>query len=247
MLRLLLWGASGRMGQALVVEIERAADLQLAGGVGSLGSANLGRDLGELAGLPPLGHVLQAEPPAGDWEVLIDFSLPTSGLKGVAQAAALGKPAVVGVTGLTSSQTEELQRFSERIPVFYAANFSRGIAMFMEMIAPEVQALWGGAGREGQMTLDETHHESKKDSPSGTALALAHQVGLPASSITAHRSGQFVFEHGLTLHLSDEETLQIRHSASSRQCFAVGALQAARWLHGRAAGFYSMGDMPRDF
>ena len=237
--RILLWGASGRMGHALVREIAGREGVGLAGGVASKGNPQLGSDLGELAQLPPVGVRLAAEPPAvADWDLVIDFSLPSSRLAAVRLAAEQGKPAVVGTTGLDEGQHAELRRLAERTAVLQAANFSLGVALMARLTA---QALPAARAFGAEAELVEKHHSGKKDSPSGTALALAERMGLQEDAIRSLREGDVRGEHGLLLRWPDE-VLEIKHEALSRSCFATGAVTAALWLRQQASGLYGMDD-----
>ena len=207
----------------------------------SPGSAALGQDMGTAAGLEPLGLEFAAQAPATEWDLAVDFSLAEADLTSVEAAAERGKPAVVGVTALSQRQQDRMRELASDIPLLYAANFTAGIALLnrwariMRQLAQQADAPLGAR-------IAEIHHASKKDKPSGTALALARHLDLPAEQVQASRTDDIgdECEHRVWLEL-DGEKIEVIHRAP-RRCFAAGALQAGRWLVDQPAGLYDMED-----
>src|SRR5579862_3488431 len=122
-------GCGGRMGRMLLAEIAAAEGCALSGGTAKPGSATVGADLGELAGIGRIGLAAGTAPGEliGDSDVVIEFSTPAASASHVALAAAQGKPMVIGTTGLSGTETETLRAAAKRVPIVWAANTSLGI------------------------------------------------------------------------------------------------------------------------
>lgn len=235
-MRVVVAGAAGRMGQLVVAELVAAGDVILA----TFERKN-----------PPVA--------VEGCEVAIDFSSP-EGLRSLIAALPPGTALVSGTTGLGSDVHALLAERATTAPVLHAANFSPGVALLTRLLA-EAAAAWPAADLE----IVEHHHRNKRDAPSGTALALARaaaqargttleEVAIygrrgstgerPAGEIGLHalRGGGVFGEHAAIL-ATEHEVLELRHSAASRSAFAQGAVRSARWLVGRPAGLYSVGDV----
>lgn len=256
-------GAAGRMGRMLVTLAAGDPALRVAGGIEMPGHRDLGSDLGRLAGLADLGVSLTAELPAGplDGAVLIEFTAPEPSLEHLRLAAEHGFGVVLGTTGFTAEQQQEIERLAARVACMQAPNMSLGVTVLLGLVEQAARLL----GSSFDIEVSETHHRRKKDSPSGTALALARaavagrqgrfedwavygregMVGeRPTEQIgvLALRGGDVVGDH--TVHFyGTGERVELSHRAQSREAFAAGALRAAAWLSGRAPGLYSMRDV----
>ncbi len=230
--RLLIHGASGRMGDALLRLCADNGDVQVVAAV---------------TRRPPPQRVVNGVPffagselggvPAFD--VAVDFSLPDGFDRILAACVARGVGLVSGTTGLSETQREALAAASAKIPALWASNFSLGVAVLADLVERAAQALprWN-------CDVLEAHHLHKKDAPSGTALTLgdAASVGGHRVNYSSIRAGDIVGEH--TVQFSGTgERLELIHRATSRDVFAHGALTAAAWLGGRAAGAYTMRDV----
>ncbi len=248
-------GATGRMGRLVLGELLDAPDLRLAAAVASPGWAAVGADVGTLCGRAACGVTVGRPGPEAfaDAEVVIDFSLP-EGLVGAVPF--LGTRALVtGTTGLDADQRARRDAHAERGPLLVAANFSLGVNLLLDLVRRAARAM-----PEADLEIVETHHRSKIDAPSGTALALAAaaeagrggpaerisgrsgQVGKrPPGEIGLHalRGGDVVGDHAVWF-LADGERVSLTHAASSRVTFARGAVRAARWIAGRGPGRYEM-------
>lgn len=227
-IRLLIHGASGRMGQSLLRLAAADSGLRVAAAV-SRGGA------GDAPGRLPAARL--AEAPAFD--VAIDFSLP-AGLAGLIDACARrGAGLVSGTTGLGSSEHAALDAAAAQIPVLWAPNFSLGVAVLQGLVRQAAAALPGW-----DADIIELHHGGKRDAPSGTALRLGEAVtagrGKPPSYHSL-RAGDAVGEHSVQLS-GHGERLELVHRASDRDVFARGALFAAGWLAGKAPGRYRIED-----
>lgn len=229
-LKLLVHGASGRMGRALLRFIEADEALQLAVAV----TASGGHDLGGVNQLP--ASRLDEAP---DFDVAIDFSLPAGFDALLASCRNRGRPLVSGTTGLSQAQREALERAGHEIPVLWSANFSVGVTVLAELVRRASAALPGW-----DCDIVESHHVNKLDAPSGTALMLGASVeagrGRPPAYASL-RAGDIVGEHLVQMSGAGER-LELVHRASDRDIFARGALHAAQWLSGQTPGRYAMKD-----
>lgn len=256
-------GCAGRMGRMLVAEIAAAEGLALAGGLASPGSPSIGQDLGELAGIGRLGVVGGDDPEKliRDSDVLIDFSRAAATAAHVAVAADLGKPIVVGTTGLSPEEESAVRAAAQRIAVLWAANTSLGINLLLGLVGQVAARL----GPEWDIEIVEMHHRFKADAPSGTALALGQAAaaarGVELSAVAdrgrdgltgqrqaghigfaALRGGDAVGEHSVIFAAAGER-LELTHRATNRGIYASGAVRAARWLIGKPPGLYGMKDV----
>ena len=231
-LRLLIHGASGRMGQALLrLCAEAPGRVTVAGAVSRKPQQRV------IDGVPQFGAVELNGVPAFD--VLVDFSLPDAFDAALALCVARKAGFVSGTTGLSDAQRAALAAAAGSIPVLWASNFSLGVAVLVDAVERAARALPGW-----DCDIVEAHHAGKRDAPSGTALTLGDAVAAGGATPrhASLRAGDIVGEH--TVQFSGRgERLEFIHRAASRDVFAHGALQAARWLSGRAPGQYRMADL----
>jgi len=179
--------------------------------------------------------------PAGPFDVVIDFSSPEGTLAAMEHALSQDAALVVGTTGLGPQVLERLRLASARIPVLVAPNTSLGVAVLRHLVREAARLLAGF-----DIDIVESHHNRKKDAPSGTALALAAAAAeggapVPPERVHALRGGDTIGEHAVHF-AGPGETIRLEHSAVSRDLFALGALRAAAWLAGRPPGWYTMED-----
>lgn len=169
--------------------------------------------------------------------VAVDFSHPDALDTVLSAVLDRSMPLVCGTTGYSPAQQAQLAQAACRVPVFQSANFSLGAAVLARLaaIAAKETSQW-------DISLTEIHHAAKQDAPSGTALKLAQLLALPPERVLSVRGGTVTGEHTVAFY-GPQEHLTITHCAESRAVFAHGALRAARWLMGRPAGLYGMGDM----
>jgi 4-hydroxy-tetrahydrodipicolinate reductase len=256
-MRLAIVGASGRMGRA-VVALARAGGLEI---VCAVGTTDAGRDVGELAGIGPIGVCvvdgLAAIEQCGA-DVVVDFSAPSATMALAGIAAAAGSAIVSGTTGLGDDARAAIDCASKRVAVLWEPNMSVGIHVLGRLVAHAAAAL-----PEWDVEIVETHHSAKVDAPSGTALRLAEKVrsARPATARTVHgrqgpsgpreaheigmhalRGGDVVGEHVVHF-MGGAERIELTHRATSRNVFAHGALRAAHWIAARPAGRYTLDDV----
>ncbi|KTG14018.1 4-hydroxy-tetrahydrodipicolinate reductase [Haloferax profundi] len=243
--RVAVTGATGRMGEEVLAAATDRDDVAVAFAVSrSAGGSVEGVAVEDAADLPTL---LTDETP----DVLVDFTGPASCVEYAAACAEAGVAFVSGTTGLSQGGFDSLREAAEDVPVLYASNFSRGIAALRRAVREAVPALDGY-----DIELTETHHNAKRDAPSGTALTLLEDIDdvrgdsprvhgregeAPRTEseigVHARRAGDIAGEHEVLL-AGNHESLSLTHRAGSRGVFAAGALDAAAWLSGRDAGWY---------
>jgi 4-hydroxy-tetrahydrodipicolinate reductase len=259
-----IFGVTGRMGQTLVRvlrEHDPARPLRLVGAVGSPRSSRLGSDAA--ADGAPTGVLVTADLRAAlrDAAVAVDFSLPQCVGDNARACMAARVPLLVGATGFDGATREVLKAAAAVIPVLVAPNTSVGVNLVARLVKLATRALGPGYDVE----ISEAHHRTKRDAPSGTALALGEVVaaergrkladvaifdrhGSDASrgtgdiGFTVLRAGDIVGEHTVTFAIAGER-VEIAHRATDRVTFAHGALRAAAWLPGRPPGLYAMDDV----
>lgn len=229
--RIVIHGASGRMGEALQRLAAERADLQVVAAVSRKVQSRVVDGVAqfaasELSGLPA-------------FDVAIDFSLP-EGFDGILATCVERHAALVsGTTGLAMSQRDAIATAATGIPVLWAANFSLGVAVLSELVERAASALRGW-----DCDIVESHHVHKKDAPSGTALALgaSAEQGGAEPRYASLRAGDIVGEH-LVQFTTLGERVELVHRATNRDIFARGALHAASRLAGRAPGQYQLRDL----
>jgi len=253
-------GACGRMGVRIVQLAHEDHELALAAALEAAGHPQLGKDVGEVAGLGRLGlPVTDHIPVERRIDAVIDFSLPEGTMHVLQTCVDRRIPLVVATTGHTSEQRAEIEAAGHQTAILIAPNLSLAMNVLMKLLGQAARML---AGKDFDAEILERHHRFKKDSPSGTALHLAkiiqqgmHQKHLrhgreglvgerPREEIGIHavRVGDNVGEHSVVFSTLGE-TLELTHRAHTRDCYVRGALQAAKFLAGRPPGWYSMNDV----
>jgi 4-hydroxy-tetrahydrodipicolinate reductase len=240
-IRIGIIGIAGRMGRLLAEEVA-AAGASLSGGIGRDGDA----------------RALFAASDA-----VIDFTHAHAAPVHAALAAELGRPYVLGSSGLSAVEEAAVAEASRRAPIVYAANFATGVNLVIALAAKLAAAL---PPAQYDAEIVEMHHRQKVDAPSGTAVAIGRAVaagrgttleeaGLEsgrdghtgprapgAIGFAALRGGQVVGEHTL-LFAAGSEHIALTHRSFDRRAYATGAVRAAQWLHGQPPGLYSMNDV----
>ena len=253
-IRIAIAGIAGRMGQALVNSA--GADITIAGGSERAGSSALGVAPG---GWTVSDSVAKAAQSADVW---IDFTTPTASLEALDLLKLTKvKAAIVGTTGLSQAQEQQIAEHARRIAIVRDRNFSLGVNLMIglvEQVAARLKADW-------DIEVSESHHRRKVDAPSGTALMIGEAAArgrdepLNDLRVPPHdgqtgprkegsigfsviRGGGIIGDHEAAF-ISDEEILSISHRALNRAIFAKGALAAAKWAAGQKPGLYAMRDV----
>jgi len=257
-IRIAIHGAAGRMGQRLIALGAKDAQLTLAGAIDAPQHPRLGEDAGLIAGIGAVGVPLSADLPAGV-EAVIDFSVPAALDSIVARCVAARVPLVVATTGLKPEQIEKLRAAAQQIPLVWAPSMSLAVNLTMKLTEMAAQAL---ADKDADVEILERHHRFKEDAPSGTALKFGQIVAgamgqtaarhgregrpgaRPHGEIGYHaiRTGDNPGEHTIIFGLLGE-TIELTVRASNRDCYAIGALAAAKFLVGQPVGLYGMSDV----
>jgi 4-hydroxy-tetrahydrodipicolinate reductase len=254
-------GAAGRMGRRLIALASTDPQLKIIAAVDSPTHPDLGRDAGTLAGIKELGLPLIGGLGSFKPEVVIDFSVPAAA-EAVAEACVSRHlPLVMATTGLTEPQKQRLQEAARSIPVVWSPSMSMAVNLAMKLVERAGAVLKDVSGGV-DVEIIERHHRMKEDSPSGTALKFGEliaaamgqtvhrhgrqgQVGKrPPGEIGYHavRTGDNPGEHTIVFGLLGE-TLEVTIKASSRDCYALGALAAAKFVARQQPGLYSMYDV----
>ena len=256
-------GAAGRMGRMLTRATHGREGVRVAAGAERPGADAVGRDIGELAGLGPLGVEVGDDRAAlfAASDAVVDFTTPVSSVANARQAAATGVALAIGTTGLSAADRAALAECAASAPIVFAANMSLGVNLLLGVIRKVAAAL----DEDFDIEIVEMHHRHKVDAPSGTALALAQAaadgrgVDLPAAAdrgrdgavgprrrgaigMAALRGGDVAGEHA-AIFAADGERIEIGHKVTDRGVFARGAIAAALWARGRPPGLYDMEDV----
>ena len=264
--KVVILGAAGRMGKALIRCIleEKVAGLELHGAVDLWDAPELGQDAGLMAGSKEAGVKLinNLEEAGASADVIIDFSSHFGTAGNAPRIAEWGTGWVIGTTGLNEEELAAIHEAAETTAVVLSGNMSLGINLLCNLVEAGARAL---QGRGYDIEVIERHHNQKKDAPSGTALMLGNaaaagydwvlndvqmdgRTGMPGTrpgqeiGFHAIRGGDIVGDHTVML-AGMGELLELSHRATSRDVFAIGALQAAAWVSGKPAGMYSMKDV----
>jgi 4-hydroxy-tetrahydrodipicolinate reductase len=263
MIKTIVAGAGGRMGGRIIQLINESPDLEVAGAFEKSDHPAVRKDLGEYLGTGKCGMTIASGLPEviDQGEVIIDFTFHTASLEHVRIAAEKHKPMVIGSTGFSAPEMEEIKNLSSSLPVVLAPNMSVGVNVLFKVVKDVARALGEGFDIE----ILEVHHKMKKDAPSGTALKLAQVLAQARSQdleqvavyerrgiigerkpeeigIQTFRAGDIIGEHTV-LFGGMGERVEITHRAHSRDTFVRGALRAARWIINQKNGLYDMHDV----
>ena len=249
MIKVVVCGASGRMGQTIGRMVKESSGLELVGGIDLKPGTFFGVDIVETKNMEAL---LKTKKP----DVLLDFTIASAAVESVKVAARNKVALVVGTTGFSSDQRAEMaQAIEGNVPAVISSNFSVGVNIFWQLIRDAGKLL-----KDYDIEVIEAHHRNKKDAPSGTAKTilqiLDEEVGSRrkqygregmmerANEIGVHviRGGDIVGEHKV-MFSKNFETIELSHRAYDRSVFASGALRATHWIIGKKPGIYGMSDV----
>lgn len=219
-------GSMGKMGQEIIALVQADKDLSL---VAKIDRGEKEKKNREVSDLPK------------DIDVVIDFSSPEVASDILQWCEKNGVALVSGTTGLSASQKEKFNQAAKKIAVLWEPNMSLGIAVLKTLLKN-----LGPLSESFDFQIEETHHRHKKDSPSGTAIALQEElvksVKKKIPEPISLRAGGVFGDHRI-LALSESEVLEISHRALNRKVFAEGAVAAAKWLSKQKKGRYQMTDV----
>lgn len=259
--KIVVCGALGRMGRRILEIALQDKEVEVVGGVehpDCISSLDLGEALGkkELKGKPLTSRLEELLPYT---DVVIEFSGNPTAAVGHTKLTTLEKKAIViGTTGFTQQEIEEIKEASKEAPVLLSPNMSLGVNLLFKLVEIAAKVL---KDKNFDTEIVEIHHRFKKDAPSGTALKLAQILSEVLDrknlvygrhgeaprrdeeiGVMALRGGDVVGDHTVFF-LGFGERLELTHRASSRDTFAKGAVEAAKWIKGKEPGFYTMFDV----
>ncbi|MBR4319055.1 MAG: 4-hydroxy-tetrahydrodipicolinate reductase [Oscillospiraceae bacterium] len=249
--KILISGASGKMGHAVAAAVSEREDCIISAGIDLKTDAyadfNIYQNFSELPEKP---------------DVIIDFSNPAALDNLLNYCLVNGVPCVLATTGYSEEQISQIKKASESIPVFFSFNMSLGINLLVQLAKKATSIL----GNQFDIEIVEKHHNQKLDAPSGTALMLADAINSSLdnqyhyvydrhsrrqkrekSEIGLHaiRGGTIVGEHDI-IFAGHDEVITLSHSAASKEVFAVGAVNAAVFLKDQKAGMFDMSALMSD-
>jgi 4-hydroxy-tetrahydrodipicolinate reductase len=267
MTKIIVTGATGRMGSRITALSNNYYDLKLIGATEKKGHDSIGKDIGTIVGIGVgIGETNvrltdKLEDIIDNCDVIIDFTSINSTLQHIKLAAERKKAMVIGTTGFSKEELESIKELSKIIPIVLAPNMSVGVNLLLKVLQDIARVL----GDDYDIEIVEAHHRLKKDAPSGTAMKMAQVIadavnrdldnvavytrkGLIGErtkkeiGIQTLRGGDVVGEHTVFFYGLGER-IEITHKASSRDTFARGALKAALWIANRTSGLYDMQDV----
>ena len=262
-LKIAVTGASGRMGQMLIKTIATGENMVLSGALEHAGQNWLGQDIGLVSGGQEAGVIVsdQIRDVFERVDAVIDFTIPAATVEFAKAAAETGTLHIIGTTGFTPEDIQEIEASAQKTAIVRAGNMSLGVNLLVKLTRQVAAAL----DVDFDIEVIEAHHNQKIDAPSGTALMLGEAAaegrGVVLQDVrdtnrdgivgarkkgdigfVAIRGGDIVGEHDV-LFASPSERITLRHVAQNRDVFARGALKAALWAQGKPAGAYDMFDV----
>jgi len=265
-IKVVIQGAAGRMGKTLIrcIQEQKVSGLELAGAIDLWDVPDIGKDAGLAAGTKESGINLTTDlaAVAPDADVIVDFTSHFGTAGNAERVAEWGTAWVIGTTGLGEAERAEVRKAAEKVPVVMAGNMSLGVNLLCKLVEEAARTLHA---RGYDIEVIERHHNQKKDAPSGTALMLGQaaadgagldlkksqmdgRTGMPGArtkeeiGFHAVRGGDIVGDHTVLM-AGTGELIELSHRATSRETFAMGALNAAAWVVQQKPGLYSMRDV----
>ncbi len=247
MIKVLINGCNGKMGQEVAKEIKKTPDIETLCGVDRKDTGDnsfpVFTDINNIDLIP---------------DIIIDFSVPVSTMNILEYARKNKIPTVIATTGLSDIELEKIDKYSKEFPIFRSANMSYEVNLLSKLVAELAKKL-----SDSDIEIIETHHNRKIDSPSGTALILADSINKALDNtmyyeynrhgkrekrnkkeigIHSIRGGNEVGKHSV-IFFGDNESLEITHNVNSRAVFASGAVKAAKFIVHKDSGLYNMNDL----
>jgi 4-hydroxy-tetrahydrodipicolinate reductase len=263
MINAIVVGAAGRMGRMIINAIQNSEDITCIGAIETSGHAVLGQDAGIVAGVGKLGVTIEdnLKSVIEKGNVVIDFTAAEASLGNMEIASQHHKPTVVGSTGFSPEQLEQVRKLTKEFPCCLAPNMSVGVNLMYKVVEEMARIL----GEDYDVEIVEAHHRMKKDAPSGTALQLgkviARGLGRKWEEVGVYgrrgligerskkeigmqviRAGDIVGEHTVIFGGMGER-IEVTHRAHTRDTMARGAVRAAKWVVTQNPGLYDMGDI----
>ncbi len=251
MIKITICGIAGRMGHEIINTVNEFSDIKIVAGLEISGHAMVGKKIDEIMVYDDVKKAMVG------CDCVVDFTNHKATLALLHLMESIPKPFISGSTGFDKHDFESIKEISRKIPIFIAPNMSLGVNTLYELVKYTSKSL-----SDFDIEIIETHHKLKKDAPSGTAKAILDVVkvnrpdlktvtercGITGErkkeelGIFAVRGGDLIGEHRV-MFLGSGEFIELRHYATSRRCFARGALAAVRFMVQKQSGFYTMHDL----
>lgn len=244
MVRIAVVGCTGKLGSVIIKNILNREDVKLSCGIARKGNQFVGKKVSELISCNDSTVVIDEIELAADCDVFIDCTNTEAFLNNnYEKYQKMNKPVVIATTGFSDEDKEKIDILAKKVPVFISGNFSSALYHFLETLEFAAKRI----DDDTDIQIVEFHHNQKKDAPSGTAImiqnALVHaNAKLTPEKINIHsvRGGNIFGEHEVIFANSKDEVITFKHQVSSRESFAKGAIDVAKWIVGQANGVYNM-------
>lgn len=238
MIKIAIYGCAGKMGARILSLASGDNDIKVVLGLEAEGHPSIGS---KLAGIEVSGNRDDIKTA----DVLIDFTTPDATMEHLDAALKYKKAIVIGTTGFSEYQTSRIWEAAKEIPIVFSPNMSIGVTLLFRLVKEAAEKLSKGY----RVRIIEAHHIHKKDAPSGTAKMLAKIIKeawmRDPDDIKSIREGEIVGDHKVAFE-SPYDTIELSHSAKTRDIFAQGALSAAKFIAGKRPKLYDMQDVLGD-
>lgn len=245
MIKLTICGVCGKMGKRIAILASRDEEISIVGATEIKGCSLAGVNLSKELKTSDMGVAISEDlnDAIANCDCVIDFTSPEASMSNLEITRKNKKPIVIGTTGFNDDHLRAIKEASKDIPILFSPNMSVGVNLIFDLVAKATKALGDGY----DIRMEEVHHVHKKDKPSGTGRLLAKMItdirkdisDIPIDSI---REGEVIGDHKIVFE-SNEDTIEIVHKAKTRDIFAMGAIQGAKFLAGKPKGLYSMKDV----
>ncbi len=252
--------ATGRMGQQIINQATSSSSVELVAAFCRSGHPFFGKTVRGTGSENDIKYTNEIQFGVSSSQVVIDFSLPSVSLSLLDVVVKSNTALLIGTTGFNQKEKETIEKASQKIPIMLESNTSIGANMMMKLLSVAAKSI----GQDAHIEIIEYHHKNKIDAPSGTAIKLGNIICEASNSnledrsvydrrenkhvraqdeigVSVVRAGDIVGKHQILFAL-DNENITIEHEALSRECFAAGALKAAKWLTHQKNGLYTMQD-----
>jgi 4-hydroxy-tetrahydrodipicolinate reductase len=234
MIKLGVLGAGGRMGRRIIELAKEDKDFEVMLALERRGHPMVGKELGAIKVSSSADGIFLVD-------AVVDFTLPDAAVENLNYVLKYKKPLVLGTTGFKDTQIDKIEEAAKSIAIIFSPNMSIGVNLLFGLVGDVAQKL----GSAYDIEIVEAHHKAKKDAPSGTAKKMAQAIAdATGRNIAVHaiRAGDIIGDHTI-VYAGNQERIEIKHQAHSRDVFAIGALRAMKWLVHKPAGLYSMQDV----
>ena len=238
---LVLCGATGRLGKEILIEVGKQSNINLIGCLASKNNKNFGKKISTFIESNCELELKASFEGISKPDVVIDVSSPEA-FEDIVKFSEVNKSAlIIASTGHSNEQIESLKRLSNSIPIMMVPNLSRGINFIKKLLSDNELSVFSK-----KVKINEIHHKNKKDSPSGTALELEKIIEEKNKeieiSINSTRDESSIGVHSIKI-IMENESIELKHEAKSRDIFAQGAISAINWIAGKTPGIYSLSDL----